>query len=411
MKKLIIYKWNAYNEKYLIDKLKQLGNQIIEYDHPFMHPIRDMKVANELINLVNTEHVDGIISLNYIPLCSMVCDICKIKYYSWVFNSPHLTLFAKPVSLNCNRIGVFDRQLSKMINDSGCNTVFHLPLATDVDKYDQVINENKSQTDDTSKYTCDVSFVGSLYTDKSKRNNYDDLKAQDLSEAVDSKVESIWRRIDNLVNVQALCYDHDYLSDIEECDYYYLLDVIRKNGFSLGDDYYDFDDQVIFNSILAKKVTIIERNYILNRIALACKGKYDFRLYTGSDVSNSQLLEACKKGTVKYDTEMPIVFSDSRINVNISLKAIKTGIPLRVLDIMGCGGFLLTDPQSEILEYFNENKEIVVYRSVEDCIDKIDYYLNHEDKRKQIALAGKKAVKERFSYEKMLNSLLNEYEK
>ena len=37
------------------------------------------------------------------------------------------------------------------------------------------------------------------------------------------------------------------------------------------------------------------------------------------------------------------MFANSKVNLNITLRNIKTGIPLRALDIMGAGGFLLTN--------------------------------------------------------------------
>ena len=96
---------------------------------------------------------------------------------------------------------------------------------------------------------------------------------------------------------------------------------------------------------------------------------------------------------------MPLVFTGSRINLNITLRSIHSGIPLRVLDIMACGGFVLTNWQPEIEEYFADGEEIVMFRSLEECMSKIDYYLTHEEERKQIARNGQKKVREAFSYQ------------
>ena len=104
---------------------------------------------------------------------------------------------------------------------------------------------------------------------------------------------------------------------------------------------------------------------------------------------------------------MPHVFRNSKINLNITLRSIRTGIPLRALDIMGCGGFLLSNYQEELKEFFSEDKELVMFYSLEDCLEKIDYYLDHEDERKHIATAGRKAVEEKFSYKDQLVKLLN----
>ena len=127
--------------------------------------------------------------------------------------------------------------------------------------------------------------------------------------------------------------------------------------------------------------------------------RYDFRLYTGSDTSSLPELSPYDHGTVDYHTQMPLVFAGSRINLNISLRSIRSGIPLRVLDIMACGGFVLSNWQPEITQYFEEGVEIVTFDSLQDCLAKIAYYLTHEEERKQIAARGQRKVQEKFSYQ------------
>ena len=102
---------------------------------------------------------------------------------------------------------------------------------------------------------------------------------------------------------------------------------------------------------------------------------------------------------------MPLVFAGSRINLNISLRSIHSGIPLRVLDIMACGGFVLSNRQPEIAEYFGEGVEIATFASMEECMDKVHYYLAHEEERRRIAEAGQRKVQAAFSYESGLMRL------
>lgn len=51
------------------------------------------------------------------------------------------------------------------------------------------------------------------------------------------------------------------------------------------------------------------------------------------------------KGILDYYNNMPVVFCNSKINLNISLRTIRNGIPLRAMDIMGAGGFLISNYQ------------------------------------------------------------------
>ena len=96
--------------------------------------------------------------------------------------------------------------------------------------------------------------------------------------------------------------------------------------------------------MMACEVTSRERRTLLELLSR----HYDVDVYS----DDSKLLtNARKHGYVDYDTQMPNVFANSDINLNISLKSILTGIPLRVIDIMGCGGFALSNYQEEIMEY------------------------------------------------------------
>ena len=104
---------------------------------------------------------------------------------------------------------------------------------------------------------------------------------------------------------------------------------------------------------------------------------------------------------------MPKIIKCSKINLNLTNKPIKTGLPLRIFDLMACGGFVLSNYQSEIPDIFIPDEDIVLYESIPDMINKIDYYLTHEDERMTIAQNGYNKVKESHSYDQRLLSMFN----
>ncbi|NLJ96415.1 MAG: glycosyltransferase family 1 protein [Clostridiales bacterium] len=77
-----------------------------------------------------------------------------------------------------------------------------------------------------------------------------------------------------------------------------------------------------------------------------------------------------------------------------------------LLDILGCGGFAITNFQSELLDYFEDGNDLVIYENEEDLHNKIRYYLQHDDERKQIAINGYKKVKEFHNYGIRVNEIL-----
>ena len=179
--------------------------------------------------------------------------------------------------------------------------------------------------------------------------------------------------------------------------------VLEENELLPGNEYIEDVEYIFVSSLLEKRVTVEERKLLLRDISAM---GYDFRLYTGSDLSMESALQKKNRGYVDYKSIMPIVFEQSKINLNISLRSIHSGIPLRAMDIMGCGGFLLSNYQEELGESFKEGKEMEMFRSREECLDKIRYYLTHEEERLSIAAEGYRAVNERFDYKKQLNKLI-----
>ena len=50
------------------------------------------------------------------------------------------------------------------------------------------------------------------------------------------------------------------------------------------------------------------------------------------------------------------------------------------MDIMGAGGFLLTNYQADFLEYFTPDKDFVYYESIDDLIRKCDCFREFDRK-------------------------------
>ena len=104
-------------------------------------------------------------------------------------------------------------------------------------------------------------------------------------------------------------------------------------------------------------------------------------------------------GLAKSLTEMPVIFNSSRINLNFTSKSIRTGLPLRIFDILGSGGFCLTNYQSELTDIFTPGEHLDYYGSREELLEKSRYYLDHEKERKEIATAGYEDVKKKHTWD------------
>lgn len=77
----------------------------------------------------------------------------------------------------------------------------------------------------------------------------------------------------------------------------------------------------------------------------------------------------------------------------------------RNFEIPGCGGFLITGDADNLRDYYEDGKEIVIYKDTKDLIEKIKYYLEHDEEREAIAKAGYEHTLRDHTYEKRFNEI------
>ena len=245
--------------------------------------------------------------------------------------------------------------------------------------------------DDYRKYGGDVTFVGSLYSEKSRYDRL--LERNALSSYTQGYVNGL---IQAQLRVAGYNFIYDTLSE----------KVIREIAdadpdFYRGQDVFlDTDRYLVAHQYIGMKLAGVERHALLS----ALSERFDVSLYTRSDTSALPLVHA--KGGAGTLTEMPKIFQASKINLNITMRPIETGLSLRIWDVLGCGGFLMTNYQAEIPEYFEIGKDLEVYESTEDLIQKTDYYLHHEAERMKIALHGYEKTARYHTYEMRLAEMI-----
>ena len=74
--------------------------------------------------------------------------------------------------------------------------------------------------------------------------------------------------------------------------------------------------------------------------------------------------------------------------------------------ISAAGGFMLANRGKAITKLWEEDKEIVLYSNNRECLDKIEYYINHDKERKAIALAGENRTLANYSFVDSISTML-----
>lgn len=387
---ILIYRYNSICEPDIIQAFESFGITV----HQEKMEMTDKQVSpsrccEKITEWLLSHELSFVFSVNFYPAISYTCNHFKVPYVCWSVDSPVAELFSNALKNEWNRIFLFDRAQYAFFHPYNPEHIFYLPLATNVRRWEKVIMDMTEE--DYRKYGGDISFVGSLYSEKSR---YDRLLADNL---LSSYTQGY---VNGLIQAQQKVFGYNFIYDtLSE-------EVIREiaaadPAFYRGQDVFlDTDRYLVAHQYIGMKLANAERISVLSTLS----ERFHVSLYTRSDASSLPRVHV--KGGAGTLTEMPKIFQASKINLNITMRPIETGLSLRIWDVLGCGGFLLTNYQAEIPEYFEIGKDLEVYENMEDLMQKADYYLHHEAERLEIALNGYEKTARYHTYEMRLAEMI-----
>ena len=391
---ILMYRWKAYNYRDIEQTFLLLGHTVDNIEQELGSYDVSPEFERVIEEKIRGTHYDMVCTENYFPLISNVCERTGVNYISWTCDNPLISMYHESVFHDCNYIFTFDKTNYLEFRGMGVKHIWYLPLAVDTERMDALLGapeetgrRKAAQDPEMQKYRGDVAFVGSLY----ERNSYDKIKSR-LPEYLRGYFDAVMEAQLNIsgANIVEPMLTTNILEQLQE---YFQLEKSEGSFSDLG---------LIFQTtVLGFKIAEIERR----RALIELSKHYKVNVYSNSDVSDLLRIQYC--GSVDYWSEMPKVFRMSKINLNFTIPNIKSGIPLRIWDVLGCGGFLLTNYQAEIPYYFKEGEDLVCFDGLEDLCEKVGYYLEHEEERKRIAWNGYRKVREKHSYIERIRTILD----
>ncbi len=200
-----------------------------------------------------------------------------------------------------------------------------------------------------------------------------------------------------------------------------LLSMLKKRYYS--DTVFNISEFLIQNSSSWKGKTNLSDEellfilewlcgYFYRRdfiISIANRFKQNFTCFGDSDwkhfINPLQVsTEAC------YYTTLQNVYKSSRINLNVNRVQIRTSFTQRIFDCSACGAFILTDKRKLNDVFFTttgSNKNLVQFSSIKECCALIEYYLLHDEERKEISERAKQHVLKHHTYDNRIDTIIN----
>ena len=364
MKILFLNIYKLYNHSFVLKAFREAGHEVkdVFFQTPenFYH---DAPLEDDIKKLVSKERFDFVFTINFWPVIAYaVHDATPVlPYISWSYDSPLNCDDLTSMSFENNVIFLFDRGEADAFRKLGLDTTRHLPLAVETKPYQKT----------EKKY--DFSLLGSLY-------------------------ETAWNGLMQSASERQKGYMEAVLFSQQKVYGEFLSDMILK------DDLFPGISKKQLSFLTAEEATRRDR---ISLVSLLSK-RGSFCLVTGSETKNLEGLfgDTVIMPFVDYEKEMPMIFRSAKINLNPPLRAIRTGINLRALDIMSEGSFLLSGFLPELMENFVPGEELEIY-SLEEALEKAVFYMKNDSVREDIAMKGREKCRSAFCFPDRIEKIIS----
>ena len=115
------------------------------------------------------------------------------------------------------------------------------------------------------------------------------------------------------------------------------------------------------------------------------------------------------EGRALWADEYALAICATDINLCFLRKVNRDCQTQRSIEIPACGGFMLAERTDEHLKLFEENKETAYFSSDDELIEKVRYFLKHDEERQRIAMSGReRCLKGGYSYQERIEKLFRQ---
>lgn len=383
--KLLVPDLYSYSLDEILSVLIQKNYSIVPYHGKPRSFYYDPVFQRNMIQKIEEQEIDVVFSLQFLPILSNICDKLKIPYISWCYNDQiNRLLLSDSVFNNCNFIFHTDSKWVLKLQRLGVKQVFYLPWAARTIKREQICAISSESVMDIAVFDTGNTEALRLYIEMLTR--------------LDRRTRGF---LDGLIQAQGSIYGFNFIENVLNDEILSFLQkaaslpVLRGSTADMA-ELYAF--QILYPVVTKKELDSILRNLEEEEQMHTC-------FYSSCFLEH---LKHIKQSDLPTDSSVfRDIYINSKINLLIAPREIQNGIPVQAMDIMGCGGFLMTNFQNDYLQYFEPGTDYIYYESTDDISDKLKYYLQHEEKRIAISRNAFHNIMQNHTFELRLEEMID----
>lgn len=359
---ILIPNWYPRYSEHIIQSFQERQYHVFLYEKKPRNFYYDPVSKKELLQIIREKEIDVLFTLQFFPILSNLCSKLDIPYICWCYNDPvNSLLLSESIFHSCNYIFHTDSQWVIRLQRLGMQQIAYLPWGCPG-------VHTKTAVSSPSDFFTDIACMDTTQPDAA-------LYYKKLMNAADERTRGF---LDGIFHAQRTIYGFNFMENIlseailqtmQEC---FPFSVHKENIGTL-EELYAF-------RILYPIITRQELNGVL---ALLNK-QTDLKTTLYTAAPHTALSNITQKSCPPAE-QTASCFQNSKINLLVTPREIQNGVPVQAMDIMGAGGFLLTNHQNDFPDLFEPGTDYVYYESEEDMLQKVTYYLAHDDERNAIA--------------------------
>ncbi len=313
---------------------------------------------------------DFILTSNYAGmdqegLFSRFFEDARIPYVSWFTDTPRMILYDRKLYTSHYAVAAtWEKAYTQHFRDLGFEHVFHMPLATDPALF---------SGPPAHRFDRPVGFVGAPMI-KEASEAWDILRhLPDVQAAIRKTLdEGRATRTNFTEGVRALLearyLDGRTTSELRNIELCFIYEATRR-----------------------QREAMVQ---LLEPLNIEVRGDETWRRIARN-----------AGGAVGYFDDLPKYYRDTAVNLNTTSLQMEYAVNQRVFDCPAAGGFLLTDAQPDLAEFFDPKTEVATYESVEELPDAVAHYLEHPKERLEIILRAQRRITAHHTHAHRLQSL------